>query len=368
MAIESAVIKAWLEATGKFENLVECREGACAYSFIATHHLLNRKVFIKVFDYVHAFKEMALKEPKLLVQATNASPRSENIVTVHDADRIKIGSDEFVCLQVEFVDGKSLLACLQSGEFGQQDAIRITLGILNGLAHLHNNGLLHRDIKPSNVMHGSVPKLTDFGSAALIPDSGEIAGASRHSILYVPPECWRPEKCWNVQSDLYQVGMVLYELANGPLNFTHEHYSAFDSERLAKKHDLLHLNDPAERAIAVLGVTSQLLSFGRQQAPYLSPKIQSLVKSATNPDFTKRPPTALRFSLAANKIHVPNWRPTDSGEFEAENWRGKDWKVFVNGSSIDLLAAKKGTGVYRRISKGTPTNLEGIFRFVEDHP
>jgi serine/threonine protein kinase len=231
-----AEILAALNGLGKFTILDENREGANAHAFRAFHSHLQRQVFLKVFYLGTEETELTLREPRLLVQATQSNG-CDNIVRVFDGDVLTIGGDDYVCLQMEYVEGGSLLARLQEGDIGQQDAVRTATQVLQGVQQLHHLRFVHRDLKPGNILISTagVAKITDFGSVARIPEATDYCTASRHSILYVPPEAM--DGRYRFVSDLYQVGMVLYEMVNGPMKYGYAHYVLPKAQRQRREHD-----------------------------------------------------------------------------------------------------------------------------------
>ena len=352
--------------TGKYTNLTLCNEGASAHAFIADHAHLNRKVFLKVYDYVDEFAEQVLREPQLLVRATQARPSCDNIVLVYDADLLCIDGEQFVCLQMECVPGPSLFSAIQTGGLGQREAVQVALGIFHGVNHLHNQGLLHRDLKPSNIMLlGLIPKVTDFGSAATIPESGILQGASRHSRLYVPPEGWSETTQWTRASDVYQAGMVLYELVNGLLATDEEHY-AFDSVFIGRRPTgYEHLADPVSRGIAVLSSRARLLAHGRRERPYYSRALRRIVAAATHPLLENRLQTAAEVAQRLSGTSVPNWRQVSEDEFRADNWKGRSWIVRKRSSAIEVLASVTNRSSYRRFNALVPDTLQKTFEDFE---
>jgi len=96
------------------------------------------------------------------------------------------------------------------------DAVRLTAGILAGLAHLHGRRLLHRDMKPANVLlEGSTPRIADFGLARTM--AGSSGADQTHSIggtpAYMAPEAWTGER--SEAADVWSVGVIFYELLAG---------------------------------------------------------------------------------------------------------------------------------------------------------
>ena len=115
-----------------------------------------------------------------------------------------------------------------------------------------------------------VAKIADFGSIARLPETADHTSASAHSILYVPPEAM--DGRYTFASDIYQVGMILYEMVNGPMDYSYAHYVLPKHQsRLARDGTCYESLDPFEQArlnrecIKTLCKAQKLLSHGRRQ-------------------------------------------------------------------------------------------------------
>gem|GEM_PF-6063554 len=103
-------------------------------------------------------------------------------------------------------------------------AVRMTTGILAGLAHLHSKKIIHRDLKPANILlQGETPRIADFGIARIIK-TGMHSGIATGTILYMAPEAFKGER--TAQTDLWSVGVMLYQLIQGLTPFPHADTSA----------------------------------------------------------------------------------------------------------------------------------------------
>ena len=152
-----------------------------------------------------------------------------HIATIYDIDEAE--GRKFLTL--EYLSGGTLKSKLKQfladgKEIPIHDVLEYGIQIAEGLAHAHRQGIIHRDIKTDNVMltgEGSV-KLTDFGLAKL-KGKGQItrAGSTLGTAAYVSPEQLRSEDA-DRRSDLFSLGVVLYELLTGRLPFRGEHESA----------------------------------------------------------------------------------------------------------------------------------------------
>jgi serine/threonine protein kinase len=98
-----------------------------------------------------------------------------------------------------------------------ESAVDIAMGILAGLEHIHIRGIIHRDLKPANVMiQGGIPRIADFGLARLI-NPGATVSMAAGTPAYMAPEAFEGQR--SVRTDLWSVGVILYQLLDGRLPF-----------------------------------------------------------------------------------------------------------------------------------------------------
>jgi serine/threonine protein kinase len=369
-------IKTALDALNKFDLGEQAQEGMNAYAFKAFHRQLSRDVFLKLYPFDDQQAVQSLREPTMLAGMTSITPKCPNIVDVFDAQIIGTSDGNYLLMQMEFVHGGSLLGRIRSAPVGQQEAVRLCTGILTGLCYLHSQRILHRDLKPANILLASnTPKIGDFGSVSLLPHGALTVSASRHSTLYIPPEGWLSPSQYGFSSDIYQVGIVLYELVNGPLNYNELHYLTPETvQRLGREgRNPLELSSIDRSTLVQAGICdfarkAKLLEHGQRSRPYLSKKLLTIIKKATHPETIKRFQTAPDFIGKVSQIDVPNWIPVADETFTAFAWREKDWRVRKESRSIVLEHCKPG-GKFRQVSNtgGRFDNLNEAFQFVEEY-
>ena len=138
----------------------------------------------------------------------------ENVVRVHD---LGVEPDGALYLTMEYVDGVSLRERIEAGPVPRDEAVRIGREICDGLDAAHRSGVIHSDLKPANVLLRRSPEparalLSDFGIARALGEAaaGRIAGTPP----YMAPEQWAGERV-GVWTDVYALGLVLYELFTG---------------------------------------------------------------------------------------------------------------------------------------------------------
>jgi len=205
----------------RYEILERIGTGGMSVVYKARCHRLNRLVAIKVLKPELASDEDFLRRFQVESQAV-AMLSHTNIVSIYDVCR----SDGLNYIVIELIDGMSLKQYMQKRgtPLNWREALHFITQIVRALGHAHSRGIVHRDIKPHNIMvlrDGSV-KVTDFGIARLTSSTQATrTQETLGSVHYISPE---QAKGSNVdgRSDLYSVGVMLYEMLTGRLPFEGE--------------------------------------------------------------------------------------------------------------------------------------------------
>lgn len=240
---------------GRYRILKLLGVGAMGMVYLARDRDLDIDVALKVLRTDGATRELNLERFRSeLVLARQISHR--NVVRIHDIGR----SADLHFITMDYVDGRSLKQVLETeGPLPPERALAIAADLADALAEAHHADIVHRDIKPANVMLGSDRAyVTDFGIArSLHTDgmtrTGEIVG----TLDYLSPEQARSEAV-DGRSDIYALGLLLYEMLNGKLPFSGETAEEVLAQRtLARPRKLVGRNVPArlrailERCLAV---------------------------------------------------------------------------------------------------------------------
>lgn len=196
----------------RYEILEVIGTGGMAVVYKARCHRLNRLVAVKILKDEYSQDEEFRRRFHAEGQAV-AMLSHPNIVSVYDVST----SPEADYIVMELVDGISLKQYMEKkGVLNWKETLHFSMQIAKALEHAHSRGIVHRDIKPHNVMvlkNGSV-KVTDFGIARIMSKGNTLTKEALGSVHYISPEQAKGSRVDN-RSDLYSLGVVMYEMMTG---------------------------------------------------------------------------------------------------------------------------------------------------------
>jgi eukaryotic-like serine/threonine-protein kinase len=209
------------------------------------------------------------------------------------------GHHSQVYMVMEWVDGRSLRQIMnEQKKFPPERAVKIVLHIAAAVDYIHGHGVIHRDLKPENIMVTANDhiKLIDFGVAASVGARRLTFGNFSRTMGtpdYISPEQVKGKR-GDARSDIYALGVMLYEMLTGKVPFTGPNPFAVMNDRL--------LNNPVPP---------------RELDPNISPQLQEIVYRAMERDPAKRYPSAREFALdlehqehvgVADRDELTNWK------------------------------------------------------------
>jgi serine/threonine protein kinase len=263
--------------------------GGMSSVYRAHDSLLDRKVALKVLhqqytdddDYVERFRREA---------RAVAALSHPNVVTV--IDRGEHGGRQFIVF--EYVDGENLKQLIQRrGPAPVATALELGIQIARGLSFAHQQGLVHRDVKPQNVLlnGNGEAKVTDFGIARSLDvkhgltQPGTVLGTSD----YIAPEQAQGQRV-DVHTDIYSLGVVMYELLTGEVPFPAENFVAVA---------MRHINEPPPPI--------------RDRRPDVSPRLEAAIQRAMAKDSADRFPTMGAFCQELDSCLAEEHQGTTQG-------------------------------------------------------
>ncbi len=253
--------------------------GGMALVYVGTDTLLRRRVAIKVLRDQFASDDDFVK--RFSYEAQSAAKLSHpNIVNIYD---FGVENDAYYIV-MELVDGSTLGELLREERVLPEGvAVDYAIQIASGLAYAHRQGLLHRDVKPANILvtKDDVVKLSDFGIARAVSEHtlgvtqpGMVMG----SVAYISPEQAQNHEL-DERSDLYSVGVVLYQMLVGALPFSGDTPVAVAIKHVSQPPPVI---DPAVTGVspAVAAIVARLLRKSPQERFASATELASALREA----------------------------------------------------------------------------------------
>jgi len=215
-----------ISTLGRYKIIGEIGQGAMGVVYKAVDPIIDRTVAIKTINLNLSRQELEEYEARFQQEIKAAGRLNHpNIVTIYDVGK----TDQVAYMAMEFLEGKELKDMIATGELPSPgEVVDIIAQVADGLWFAHQQDIVHRDVKPSNimVMKGGVAKITDFGIARL-PNS---AVKTMTGLILGSPRYMSPEqvigKSIDSRSDIFSLGVVLYEALTGVAPFDGDNVNA----------------------------------------------------------------------------------------------------------------------------------------------
>src|SRR5579864_8405204 len=241
-------------------------EGGMGVVYLAEREDLGSRVAIKVLR--DAWMSPARRERFTVEQRTLAQLNHPLIARLYDADTLADGTPWFV---MEYVDGVPLTDYCRRHASPMPDRLRLFRSVCEAVQHAHGHAIIHRDLKPSNifVMQDGTVKLLDFGIAKHLDVGATDTDHTRTGLRLMTPAYAAPEQLRagrvGIHTDIYSLGVVLYELLTGRLPFDIAHRTPAEIETLIAEHDPVKPSAVARRRLEHEGADARLPAASKSQ-------------------------------------------------------------------------------------------------------
>jgi len=348
LSIPPEVASALKELGADYTDFVSNERGANGYLWFARNRISHAAVAIKF--YAGEPGKRRHEEPRQL--ATISSP---NVLPILDARNV---SDEWAFFITPRCNGGDLDDLIRDRPRAHY-AIDVVLGISTGVSAIHSCGMVHRDLKPGNiVIDQGIPRIADFGSVKTLDKDTAETTVSQHSVLYRPPESFATGR-YSRLGDVYQVGLVAYQLLGGALPYDGTKYL---TARERKQYEAI--SDVVDRSLFVDRALQQRAEMGKLMdlaslPPWITNAAKRVIRAMANPK-----PQERLGSMADVAAEMSRLRTT------LRNWQlvGTTARLVADDRTIELRcttanryeAFQQKAGAFRRIPGWEPSTLDDL--------
>jgi serine/threonine protein kinase/tetratricopeptide (TPR) repeat protein len=223
---------------GPYRILRMLGEGGMGIVFLAERSDIHSQVAIKILR--DAWVSPARRERFSSEQQTLAQLNHPSIARLYDADTLPDGTPLFV---MEYVEGCSLIEYCEKHDCSIDDRLKLFRSVCEAVEYAHGQAVVHRDLKPSNILvrNDGTVRLLDFGIAKQLEQVDVAADATRTGLRFLTPAYASPEQIRGdrvgIQSDVYSLGVILYELLCGALPFDLSNQTPVEAQASILEHD-----------------------------------------------------------------------------------------------------------------------------------
>ncbi|SFI30009.1 serine/threonine protein kinase [Paenibacillus sp. UNC496MF] len=302
------------ELGGRYEIIARIGGGGMALVYKAHDVLLNRNVAVKVLRQQYVHDEEFIRRFRREAQSA-AALSHPNVVSIYDVGQ----EDDTHYIVMEYVEGNNLNEIIKErAPLQAEEAVKIAIQICDALEHAHHNQIIHRDIKPHNILIGKNGrvKVTDFGIARAVTSSTITqTGSMVGSVHYFSPEHAKGSATGE-KSDLYSLGIVLYQMLTGKLPFLGE-----SPISVALKHLQENFEEP------------------RELNPYIPQSVENVILKAMRKNPNERYHSATEMLADLETCLQPGRLREPKIEFDNPDFDETRVMPAIRGSIADTLAA-----------------------------
>jgi len=336
--------------------------GANGFVMLGRHKVLKKEVAIKI--YYHDENEID-QEPAII-----ASLNHENILKVYDARKVSENCSYYV---MQAANDGDLFNFLDRYHLSLSLAHRLLCQLLSGLSALHcpENFLVHRDLKPENLLvHDDTIVIADFGSVRKADTDTGQAPASKHSILYRPPEAFGDDAHFAFTSDVYQAGMIGFLLFGG--NLSNDLLLQLTATELKKLERVRNKGDECDVSLFIDSCIEKRIKSGKvldwsTLPPFVPNSIKRILKKAVSKYDTRyKNVSEFLADLSRVRANLPEWIRREEGCY-LENWKGTDYLIAEGKYTFNVKKRRHGNKKFISDTALTGQTFEESFELLKGH-
>jgi serine/threonine protein kinase len=334
------------------------KRGLNGLVYFGTRKKLKDEVVLKFY---WSYPEFDSSEEAVILRGID----HPNILKIYDLRFIKPNSAYFLS---PYISGGDLQEHIDKRSLSTKEALKLVSGILLGVSELHSNhSLVHRDLKPGNILFDvekTNPIIADLGAVKKIDSVDGHTTESKATLYYLPPESI-VEKRYYLQSDLYQVGIIMFQLLGGffPINEPMKWVKEKEVNQLNAEKDEQKRFDQFEELIKGKIYKGKLVDMVTLPV-YLDPAFKRVLNKALHRDFSKRFKSASEFLREVHRLSssYPSYL-SDNNNIIVSHESGREFRITTDGNSFALEKRLPG-GSWRRDNShdGTLESLLTIAR------
>ncbi|MBL7839394.1 MAG: serine/threonine protein kinase [Cyclobacteriaceae bacterium] len=336
------------------------KRGLNGLVYFGTRKKLKDEVVLKFY---WSYPQFDSSEEAVILRAID----HPNVLKIHDLRFIKPNNAYFLS---PFISGGDLQGHIDSRAISTREALRLISGILAGVTEMHSNhGLVHRDLKPGNIlldidrMH---PIIADLGAVKKIGTADGYTSESKATLYYLPPESI-VDKRYYFQSDIYQVGIIMFQLLNGffPINEPLKWLTAKEKKQLDAIVNGQKRFDFQEEAIKTKIYKGKLIDTSTLPA-YLDGSFKRVLNKALHWDYTKRFKNASEFLREVHRLSstCPSYL-WESGQLLISHESGTEYRITTKNGVHTL--ERKLPGKSWRKDNGHDGSFESILTVAREN-
>ena len=286
----------------------------------------------------------------------------ENILKIYD---LKFLPPNIAFFLTPKISGGDLQGIIDTEKLSTKEALEIIAGILKGLTELHSKyQLVHRDLKPGNILYcldKKIPIIADLGAVKKIEKANESVTASKSTVYYLPPESVFANEYY-FQSDIYQVGIILFQLLGGhfPLESPTDWFNRKELKAYSEIRNSMEKQSKLDEIIASK-ITSGKIINTDTLPDHLDTPFKKVIKRATNFHYEKRYSNPYAFLKDVHNLlrNQPDY-VEDGKELFIKHNRGKEFKISENVNGQIILEKRIGTKAWRKDNSHNGTKKSAI--------